>query len=194
MTLRVYQTNQTRFDAEPAVASTHAWLERVVIGLGLCPFAKRVFERRQIRYAVSDAQTPQALLTDLIDELLYLHATGPDTVETTLLIHPDALTQFLDHNDFLDLADAALAEYDLQGEIQVVGFHPSYRFADAAPDDMGNYSHRSPYPTLHLLREASVERALAKTPDLDAAELSRRNSATLRQLGPAGWNALQTKR
>jgi hypothetical protein len=173
---------------EACIAATREWLERAVIGLNLCPFAKAPHAKGQVRYVVSDATGPEALLADLLHELRHLADADPDELETTLLIHPFVLGDFLDYNDFLDVADAAVSELDLDGELQVASFHPDYQFADTAPDDIGNYSNRAPYPTLHLLREASVDRAVAAFPD--AASIYERNIATLRRLGHAGWRAL----
>jgi len=182
------ETGNTAASADEVVAATRAWLEKAVIGLNLCPFAKAVHLGNQIRYAVSDAQTPEALLADLGCELQTLAAADPAEVETTLLIHPQALEDFLDYNDFLDIADAAVEELGLTGTIQVASFHPQYRFADTEPDAIENYSNRSPYPMLHLLREESVERAVAAFPD--AGRIPDRNIDTLRRIGYDGWRRL----
>ena len=173
---------------ETVVAATRRWLETAVIGLNLCPFARAVYVREQIRYAVSAAATPEALLTDLIVELRTLVAAAPEEIETTLLIHPAVLTDFLDYNDFLGVAEATVAHLGLEGVIQIASFHPHYRFAGTAEDDVENYTNRSPYPLLHLLREASVERAVAAFPD--AAEIYGKNIATMRALGIEGWRRL----
>jgi hypothetical protein len=173
---------------EDIVAATRQWLERAVIGLNLCPFAKPVYARELIRYVVSEAETPEALLAYLMDELQTLAAAEPEAIETTLLIHPAALNDFLDYNDFLGVAEEAVADLGLAGVIQVASFHPDYQFADTEPDDITNYTNRSPYPTLHLLREASVEKAVAAVPD--AAEIYERNMETLRRLGLKGWRRL----
>jgi uncharacterized protein len=175
--------------AEEVVAATRAWLEGAVIGLNFCPFAKAVYVKNQIRYAVSKAQTADALLADLVYELRHLQAADPADVDTTLLIHPGVLADFLDFNDFLDVADVAVTELGLAGEIQVASFHPHYQFAGTEPDDIGNYTNRSPYPTLHLLRETSVEHALAAFPD--AAQISEKNIETLRRIGHDGWSRLR---
>jgi hypothetical protein len=174
--------------AETVVAATRRWLERAVVGLNLCPFARAVYVREQIRYTVSAATTPEALLADLISELRTLAAAAPETIETTLLIHPDVLNDFLDYNDFLGIADAAVADLGLEGTIQIASFHPRYQFAGTAEDDIENYTNRSPYPLLHLLREASVERAVAAFPE--AAEIYEKNIATMRRLGVEGWREL----
>ena len=173
---------------EEIVAATQHWLEKAVIGLDLCPFARAVHVRDQIRYAVSGAVTPEELLAELFDELQALVAADPEEIETTLLIHPGVLTDFLDYNDFLAVADAAVAELGLEGVIQVASFHPRYRFTGTKPDAIENYTNRSPYPMLHLLREASVERAVAAFPD--AARIYEKNIATLRRLGLEGWRRL----
>ena len=173
---------------ESVIAAMQAWLEKAVIGLNLCPFAKAVHVKRQIRYVVSHAETEEALVEDLLHELQLLSSADPGDIETTLLVHPRVLTEFLDYNDFLDIADAAVEELDLDGVLQVASFHPQYQFADSHPDDMGNFSNRAPYPTLHLLREDSVDKAVAAFPE--AGRIFETNIQTLEQLGPTGWAAL----
>ncbi|NZA25608.1 DUF1415 domain-containing protein [Luteimonas sp. SJ-92] len=172
------------------IADTRRWLQRAVIGLNLCPFAKAVAVRDQVRFALSDAATPEALLQALAAELALLRDTDPDAVDTTLLIHPRVLGDFLDYNDFLDAADALVASMGLDGVLQVASFHPRYRFAGSGEDDIENFSNRSPHPMLHLLREDSVARAVAAYPDPDV--IVERNQRTLRRLGRAGWRALLT--
>ena len=172
----------------PEIDRSRHWLERAVIGLNLCPFAKAVHVRGQVRWVLSDATTEEALLADLVHELQVLQDAGADEVETTLIVHPHVLEDFEDYNQFLDLADAAISELDLEGEIQVASFHPQYRFAGSAPDAIEDFSNRSPYPMLHLLREASIARAVAAFPD--AEKIYGRNMDTLRALGHAGWQAL----
>ncbi|MCJ0826605.1 DUF1415 domain-containing protein [Luteimonas sp. 50] len=174
-------------DIDP-IATTRQWLERAVIGLNLCPFAKAVHARGQVRYVLSEATTTQALLEQLGEELLLLRDTPADDVDTTLLVHPLVLADFLDYNDFLDDADALVEALGLEGELQVASFHPDYRFAGTDADDIGNCSNRAPYPTLHLLREDSVARAVAAFPDPDA--IVERNLETLRKLGAEGWRRL----
>jgi hypothetical protein len=173
-------------DLSPATAleATRTWLERVVIGLNLCPFAKAVSAKNQIRYVVSEARDTEALREDLARELKALDASDPEQVDTTLLIHPFVLADFLDYNDFLDQADAVLESLDLVGEIQIASFHPEYRFADSAPDDVANATNRSPHPTLHLLREASVTRALESFAEPE--RIFENNIERLRALGHAG--------
>ncbi|MBO9828897.1 DUF1415 domain-containing protein [Xanthomonas sp. A2111] len=177
--------DETPGDAPDYLGETRRWLERAVIGLNLCPFAKAVHVKQQIRYVLSDASTPEALLEQLAEELVLLRDTPAAQIDTTLIVHPDVLQDFLDYNDFLDNADAAVEALDLQGILQVASFHPQYQFAGTAPDDIGNYTNRAPYPTLHLLREDSVERAVAAFPDADV--IVERNLQTLEKLGPEGW-------
>ena len=172
----------------PYIADTTRWEERAVIGLNLCPFARAPHVQGKLRMRVSHARDTDALLDDLCGELQSLNALTPEECETGLLIHPFVLTDFLDYNDFLDVADAALQTLGLEGIWQVASFHPDYQFADSSPDDITNFSNRSPWPTLHLLREASVERAMESMSDTDA--IYRNNIATLERLGHAGWQAL----
>jgi hypothetical protein len=173
---------------EAIIAATVQWLERAVIGLNLCPFAKAVHVKKQIRYVVSNATTPEELHKELIDELEFLAETSAEKVETTLLIHPHVLTDFLDYNDFLDVADETLEELDLAGELQIASMHPQYQFADTQANDMENYTNRSPYPTLHLLRESSVDKAVAAFPEAD--QIFEKNIATMNRLGHEGWDKL----
>lgn len=170
------------------IASTQQWLERAVIGLNLCPFAKAAYVKQRVRFTVSAATTDEALLDDLILALQDLHAADPAECETVLLIHPDALTDFLDYNDFLDAADAALDALGLTGVIQVASFHPQYQFAGSGADDIENFTNRAPYPLLHLLREDSIEKAVESYPEVDG--IPTRNIETLNKLGHAGWAAL----
>ena len=171
------------------IATTRRWLECAVIGLNLCPFAKAVHVKAQIRYAVSAATTTEALLDDLERELCFLRDANPDLVDTSLLILPNVLKTFSDFADFLDLAEVVLRTHRLEGVLQIASFHPDYVFADADVDDVANYSNRSPYPMLHLLREASVSRATKAYPD--ATLIFERNIQTLKALGIDGWRALQ---
>jgi hypothetical protein len=170
------------------IAATRLWLERVVIGLNLCPFAKAVHIKGQVRYVCSRAITSAALLEDLATELVALDNADPAVIDTTLLLHPHVLNDFLDYNDFLGLAEAAVESLGLKGEIQVASFHPDYQFAGTQAADVGNCTNRSPYPMLHLLREASVERAVGLVGDTDA--IVARNLETLERLGAAGYLAL----
>lgn len=170
------------------IAATQTWLEKAVIGLNLCPFAKAVHIKHQIRYVVSQARSPDDLLEALAAELEILAEANPESIDTTLLIHPLVLGDFLDYNDFLDVADAALEEMKLDGQIQIASFHPDYQFADAESDDIENYTNRSPFPMLHLLREDSVEKAVDAFPDADA--IFEKNKETMRRLGHEGWRRL----
>jgi uncharacterized protein len=173
---------------EQMIADTKNWLELAVIGLNLCPFAKAVHVKAQIRYVVSNAQNEEELLADLLEELQLLYDADAETIETTLLIHPYTLEDFLDYNDFLEIADAAVSELDLNGEIQVASFHPDYQFAETRYEDVENFSNRAPYPCLHLLRESSVEKAVAAFPD--AGKIYEKNIETLHALGVEGWKKL----
>jgi hypothetical protein len=173
---------------DQVIADTTRWLERAVIGLNLCPFAKAVHVKGQIRYVVSKATTVEDLAEDLHRELEFLAEASTEIVDTTLLVHPNVLTDFLDYNDFLDVADSMVNELDLEGIIQVASFHPQFQFDGTFADDITNYTNRSPYPTLHLLREDSVERAAAAFPDELA--IADTNIKTLEKLGHDGWAAL----
>jgi hypothetical protein len=175
--------------AELAIAETRAWVRRAVIGLNLCPFARAVDVKDQIRYVFSDAADPETLLATLVVELQRLADTDPQLVDTTMLIHPRVLADFEDFNDFLELADAAVEDLDLDGVLQVASFHPRFRFAGTEPDDITNATNRSPYPTLHLLREESVDRAVAAFPEAEA--IFERNMETLEKLGAKGWDEVR---
>jgi hypothetical protein len=170
------------------IVATRRWLERSVIGLNLCPFAESVYRGDRVRFRVSEQRSASALLEELRSELAGLQAADPQYCETALLIHPWVLADFIEYNDFLEVCDAAIAELGLEGELQVASFHPQYQFAGTQSEDIENYTNRSPYPMLHLLREASIERAIAAVPDTD--EIYRRNIRTLRTLGHEGWQRL----
>ena len=176
------------YHPQTVVQDMRRWLERAVIGLNLCPFAKAVHVKGQVHYAVSAATAAAELRRDLLAELRDLAAMDAQQRDTTLLIAPLAFPDFLDFNDFLAEADQALAELGLEGELQIASFHPRYRFAGTAPDDITNFTNRAPYPTLHLLREASIERAVQAFPEAEA--IYEANMATLERLGPEGWHAL----
>lgn len=162
-----------------------------MIGLNLCPFAKAVQAKNLIRHVCSPARDTSALREALRAELQLLAAAPLEQVETTLLVHPWVLGDFLDYNDFLDEADALLRELDLEGTLQIASFHPRYQFAGTLPDDIENATNRSPYPTLHLLRESSIERAVAAFPEPEA--IFETNQRTLRALGAPGWAKLQAR-
>ena len=174
---------------DAVIAATKTWLERAVIGLNLCPFAKAVHVKNQVRYVVSQATSQEELLSDFLNELEFLAETPSEKIDTTLLIHPGVLTDFLEYNDFLDVIDEALEDMDLEGELQVASFHPQYHFADTQPDDIENFTNRSPYPMLHLLRESSVAIAVSAFPEAD--KIFDKNIETLRKLGHQGWDQLE---
>lgn len=172
------------------IRETRRWIEAIVIGLNLCPFARRVFEGETIRYAVSDATDTDALRRDLTRELHLLIAEPIDRIETTILIHPHVLQDFLDYNDFLGEADAVLVELGLTGIVQIASFHPHYQFAGTVPDAVENCTNRSPYPMLHLLREESITKVAGDPAFLEG--IPQRNVATLRKLGLANVMRLQS--
>lgn len=180
--------NAETFSDEDVIVQTKVWLERAVIGLNLCPFAKSVHIKNQIRYVVSSAQTPEQLAADLVAELEVLAEANPEKIDTTLLIHPYVMQDFLDYNDFLEVADATVEELDLDGILQVASFHPQYQFEDTQLDDIDNFTNRAPFPTLHLLREESIDKAVAAFPE--AEEIYEKNIQTLRALGHEGWKKL----
>jgi len=175
-------------DDQQILAATLAWLEKAVIGLNLCPFAKAVHVKQQIRYAITDAGNVQDLHARLLAEIEFLLEADPGKIETTLLIHPQVLNDFLDFNDFLDVAEALLVELKAEGILQIASFHPQFQFFGTKPDDIENYTNRSPYPTLHLIREASIERVLDSYPDTD--DIYEKNIDTLKSLGLEGWRKL----
>ncbi|HEX5687015.1 MAG TPA: DUF1415 domain-containing protein [Ideonella sp.] len=170
------------------IAATRDWLDKAVIGLNLCPFAKSVQAKGQVRYVLSPATTTDALLAELEHELQHLAMVDPEQTDTTLIIHPQVLHDFLDFNDFLGIADDLLERLGLEGTLQIASFHPQFQFAGTDADDISNYTNRSPCPTLHLLREASIDRAVEAFPDAEA--IYERNIETMERLGHEGWEAL----
>lgn len=170
------------------IALTVQWLERAVIGLNLCPFAKNVHVKGQIHYVVTTARTHADLLESLKNELNGLQAQESITRDTTLLIAPAAFPDFLDFHDFLPDCDRLLRRMKLDGAFQIVSFHPQFQFANTAPDEITNYTNRAPFPILHVLREDSIDRAVAAFPEPDA--IFEKNMQTLRDLGVQGWDAL----
>lgn len=162
-------------------AQIREWIARVVIDLNLCPFARKPFEAGQVKIVVSAASNPETLLQDLHDQLAWLEATPVSEIETTLLVLPEMLADFLDYNDFLDLADALLERFAWQADFQIASFHPDYQFAGTQPEDAENYTNRAPYPVLHLLREASLEKAIAGHPDPE--QIPERNIQAMNRLG-----------
>jgi len=175
--------------SDGALQRTRGWVEHAVVGLNLCPFAKAPMVKGQIRYVLCETDDPRVLLDVLCAQMQALVAADPAQTETTLLVHPNVLCDFADFNDFLDAADAALDDLGLTGVLQIASFHPQYRFAGTDDDAIGNATNRSPYPTLHLLREASVARAVEAFPQ--AEEIFEANLRTLEALGADGWAALQ---
>jgi uncharacterized protein len=173
-------------DHEKIIIAVRHWVETLVIGLNLCPFAKRELINNRIRFTVSRAANEQQLLENLQAELELLN--NDQSIETTLIIHPDVLQDFYDYNEFLDYADGLLVQMELDGVYQIASFHPNYQFADTEPDDVENYSNRSPYPLLHLIREQSLEQAIASYPDSD--QIPQRNVELLKSLGREKMQAL----
>jgi len=174
------------------IQETQDWLIKAVIGLNLCPFAKAVHVKEQIKYVVSEATTMEQLLEDLAQELEFLAEVSREKTDTTLLIHPNVLNDFLDYNDFLELADQLLEDLDLDGELQIASFHPQYQFAGTDIDDITNFTNRSPYPTLHLLREDSIDEAVKAFPEAEA--IFETNMQTMEKLGTDGWFKLFPKK
>jgi len=175
-------------DDDTVLADTRRWIEKAVIGLNLCPFAKAVYVKNQVRIVVSHARHLDAFLDELDRELDLLRDTPAEQVDTTLLVHPTLFPDFEVFNDFLNVVDDVVAEHELEGVIQVAPFHPAFQFDGTAPDDVTNCTNRSPYPTLHLLREDSVERAVASGDDVDT--IVERNQQRLLALGAQGWREL----
>ena len=173
---------------EEVLIQTRHWLEKAVIGLNLCPFAKAVYVKNQVRLVVSQARHADDLLDELDKELDLLVATPADEIDTTLLIHPTLFDDFLDFNDFLEIAEGVVGEHGLEGVIQLASFHPQFQFEGTEPDAISNYTNRAPFAILHLLREDSVERAVDAFPDADA--IFEQNILTLEKLGYAGWKSL----
>ena len=171
---------------EAILAPIRVWVDTMVVGLNLCPFAKRELVKNRVRFVATEATNEEQLLTALYAELELLNAD--DSVETTLLVHPHVLTDFMDYNDFLDLADALIEDMDLAGVIQIASFHPDYQFGGTLFDDAENYTNRAPYPLLHLLREASLERAIESHPDVSA--IPERNIALMNSMGEQKLQAL----
>jgi uncharacterized protein len=173
---------------EQVLIQTKHWLEKAVIGLNLCPFAKAVYVKNQVRLVVSKARHADDLLEELDRELDLLVATPASEIDTTLLIHPTLFEDFLDFNDFLEVAEGVVDEHELEGVVQLASFHPRFQFDGTEPDDISNYTNRAPFAMLHLLREESVERAVEAFPE--AESIFEQNIATLEKLGPEGWKAL----
>ncbi|MFZ2294858.1 MAG: DUF1415 domain-containing protein [Polaromonas sp.] len=173
---------------EDVLNQTRHWLEKAVIGLNLCPFAKAVYVKNQVRLVVSQARHADDLLEELDRELDLLVATPADEIDTTLLIHPTLFDDFLDFNDFLEIAEGVVDEHGLEGVVQLASFHPKFQFDGTELDDISNYTNRAPFAVLHLLREESVERAVAAFPEAEA--IFEENIKTLEKLGYQGWQGL----
>ncbi len=181
-----FAMTDTRPDShDDILAATRHWLARAVIGLNLCPFAKSVYVKEQVRYAISEATTLEDALADLETELRALEAADPQQVDTTLVIYPRAFADFVDYNDALFFAERLVRQLRLDGVLQIASFHPAYRFEGSEADDIENYTNRAPYPILHLLREDSIARAVDAFPD--ASAIYEKNQETLRRLGHDGW-------
>lgn len=178
-------TAEPAFPPDIVIADTVRWLEKAVIGLNLCPFAKGVHTKGQIHYVVSEATDAEGVAEDLYRELEALAEANPEKRDTTLLMLPQALHDFLDFNDFLEIADAMVEELDLGGILQVASFHPQFQFEGTEVDDVTNCTNRSPYPTLHLLREDSIDKAVEAFPE--AEMIFERNMQTLEGMGIEGW-------
>ena len=176
---------------DQVLEQTREWLEKAVIGLNLCPFAKAVYVKNQVRLVVSKARHADDLLEELDRELDLLVATPAEEIDTTLLIHPTLFEDFLDFNDFLEIAEGVVDEHALEGVVQLASFHPQFQFEGTEPDDIGNFTNRAPFAMLHLLREESVERAVEAYPDAEA--IFDRNIETMNRLGLKGWQALFQK-
>lgn len=170
------------------VEHTKTWLEKAIIGLNLCPFAKAVYVKDQVRIVISHAKHLDGFLEDLDRELEHLAQCDPNVTDTSLLVHPSLFDDFLTFNDMVFLADQAIAEHDLVGVLQIAPFHPRFQFDGTDVDDISNYTNRSPYPTLHLIRESSIDKAVAAIPNADA--IFERNIALLEEMGHEGWAKL----
>lgn len=175
---------------EEVIAATREWIEKAVIGLNLCPFAKSVYVKNQVRIVVSSARHIDGFLEDLDRELDHLAEVDPEVTDTTLLIHPTLFPDFLVFNDFLDVADNVLADHELEGVVQIAPFHPDFVFEGEDEADMSHFTNRAPFPTLHLIREESLEKAIEGFGDTDV--IYERNMDLLRKLGPDGWHRLLT--
>ena len=173
---------------EQVIQQTRHWLEKAVIGLNLCPFAKAVYVKNQVRLVVSQARHADDLLEELDRELDLLVNTPAGEIDTTLLIHPTLFDDFLDFNDFMEIAEGVLDEHGLEGVVQLASFHPKFQFDGTELEDIGNYTNRAPFAMLHLLREDSIDRAVQVFPEAEA--IFEENIKTLEKLGHAGWQAL----
>ena len=179
-------------DSATVTDHTRQWLEKAVIGLNLCPFAKAPHVKNLVRISVSQARHLDGFLEDLDRELQLLGDTPADELETTLLVHPTLFPDFDTFNQMLDIADAAVVDNGLEGIVQIAPFHPDFQFEGTDSDDISNYTNRSPYPTLHLIREDSIAKAAQAFPD--ASAIFERNIALLEKMGHEGWDKLDIPR
>lgn len=179
-------------DSATVTDHTRQWLEKAVIGLNLCPFAKAPHVKNLVRISVSQARHLDGFLEDLDRELQLLGDTPANELETTLLVHPTLFPDFDTFNQMLDIADAAVVDNGLEGIVQIAPFHPDFQFEGTDSDDIGNYTNRSPYPTLHLIREDSIAKAAQAFPD--ASAIFERNIALLEKIGHEGWDKLDIPR
>lgn len=168
------------------ISVTRTWVDTVVVGLNLCPFARRELTMGKVRFTVCGATTEDELLANLQEELVRLDSE-PE-LETTLLIHPYTLSDFLQYNEFLEEANGLLTLLDMEGVYQIASFHPDYQFAGTDLADAENFSNRSPFPMLHLLREASLDVAIDNYPDVD--DIPARNIERMQKLGVRKMRAL----
>jgi uncharacterized protein len=178
-------------DSQEVSDATRHWLEKAVVGMQLCPFASRVVDQQQLRIHVSQLTDPMDLLVEVHNELELLVSKPAAELDTSLLVFPSALQDFFEFNDFLGDAEDLLMRLDLEGIIQIASFHPDYQFADAPAQDISNFTNRSPYPTLHFLREESLTQAIDAYGDTES--IIERNQQTMRKLGLAGWRQLMTR-
>ena len=179
-------------DSATVTDHTRQWLEKAVIGFNLCPFAKAPHVKNLVRISVSQARHLDGFLEDLDRELQLLGDTPADELETTLLVHPTLFPDFDTFNQMLDIADAAVVDNGLEGIVQIAPFHPDFQFEGTDSDDISNYTNRSPYPTLHLIREDSIAKAAQAFPD--ASAIFERNIALLEEMGHEGWDKLDIPR
>lgn len=163
------------------IVNTKNWVEKVVIGLNLCPFVKPVFAKNQLKFVLSEAKNPQELTEDLVKELVFLSGIEGDDTETTVLIHPFILQDFGHYIDYLEFANDVIYEMNLEGIFQIASFHPDYQFAGTTKEDLENYTNRSPYPMLHILREDTIEKAVKTYPNVE--EIPLNNIKKVKELG-----------
>lgn len=166
---------------EKVIEITDQWVKQFIIELNICPFAYKPVKEKKIRYVVSHTKSENELVALVESELNFLHQHSTSEIETTLVIHPNVLVDFLDYNDFLEIADDVIVELGYDGIFQIASFHPEYQFADTQPNDPENYTNRSPFPMLHILREESVEHAIQSYPNVDQIPLD--NIARMKNLG-----------